>query len=368
MALTQLEIAQATQKVISGEWSMDRARASLGLPAAPNAGAVANDAAIAAQGGTAVADRLRLAASNAGITVAGARVPGSGAPSLGGPVSGSGGGAAEKPVDLSARAIIRATLSEYGLEDLADWAWEQFLQGAPVEQIMLDIRQRPEYQRRFPGMAALRKRGRAISEREYIGLERQYAEVFSRAGVPKNFYDTPDDFQKFIEEDKSPAEVQARVFEGFVRVARAAPEVRDWFRRQFGAEGDPALLAVYLDTQRALPVLERMTAQAEIGGAGLRFGFDLSSERAGRIADVAGSDAGQQGIARLDDVRALFTESVSEQADFTAEREGVDAVFGLGEGGGRKVERRRRERAAAFAGGGGAEVTGRGVIGLGAAQ
>src|SRR5689334_18836184 len=94
----------------------------------------------------------------------------------------------------SARAILDDTLAQYGLSGLGDRLWQQYLNGEPIEQIMVDLRKTPEYKARFPGMEALSKKGRAISEGEYISIERGYAQLFREYGLPAGFYDDPSDF------------------------------------------------------------------------------------------------------------------------------------------------------------------------------
>src|SRR5439155_190652 len=72
----------------------------------------------------------------------------------------------------SAKAAIQSALDAYGLGSLATFAWNEYLAGKPVEQIMLDIRATPDYQARFPAMATLAKQGRAITESQYVDYER----------------------------------------------------------------------------------------------------------------------------------------------------------------------------------------------------
>lgn len=71
--------------------------------------------------------------------------------------------------NTSARAAITRVLDQFGLGSLAGWAWQRYVAGVPVEQIMLDLRERPEYRARFPAMRELADRGRAITENEYLG-------------------------------------------------------------------------------------------------------------------------------------------------------------------------------------------------------
>src|SRR5262245_12020315 len=111
----------------------------------------------------------------------------------------------------SAFAILRETLDRYGLGSLADVIWNWRKEGRPDEQIRLDLRQTPEYQARFPALTDLRNKGRAISEDQYIDLERTYTQSLRAAGLPQGFYDSPDDFANLIRNEVSPAEFNDRV-------------------------------------------------------------------------------------------------------------------------------------------------------------
>ena len=44
----------------------------------------------------------------------------------------------------SAKANLDGFLSQYGLDTLGDFVWQEYLNNIPIEQIMLDIRDRPE--------------------------------------------------------------------------------------------------------------------------------------------------------------------------------------------------------------------------------
>ena len=104
-----------------------------------------------------------------------------------------------------------------------------------IEQILLELRETPEYKTRFPAMDALSKRGRAISEAQYINYEQSAAAVFKAAGLPAGFYDTPDDFSRFLTNDVALPELQKRV-EAYQDVAFSQPpEVRQPGRTSTGS-------------------------------------------------------------------------------------------------------------------------------------
>lgn len=257
-----------------------------------------------------------------------------------------------------------------GAESLAQWAWGELVAGKSRNEIMLQLHQRPEFLDRFKVIAEQRQAGvTPMTPAEVLEWERSARGIMRAAGMPAGFYDSPDDFTEMMVNGWSVIELRQVVDEGFVRVAYN-PEARDYMRDVLGVDGDAALAALYLDAEKALPQLERMTTQVEIGGVGSTFGLDLSLGRAGQLAD-AGVTRGamRQGLMRLDGERSLFTETISEGTDLSIEQQGLDSTFGLGEGGAEVIEQRKRERKAAMSGAGGnALLTDRGLVGVGIAD
>lgn len=276
----------------------------------------------------------------------------------------SGGTAGQR----SALSFIRDLLASYGLpSSLADWAWAEIVGGSSAEEVSLALQERPEFAERFPAIARRRAAGLTpISPAEYVAYEQAAGQLLRGAGLPPGFYDGRDDFTELLANDVSLNELNQRVSsEGWERVASAPPEVRDAFGQFFGVQGDAALAAFFIDPQRATPTLRRMAAQADIAGrARLAGGLNLDVERAGQLADlgIQGLQA-QQAAANVAERSALFTESVSDTVDLTAEGVGLDAALGIGDAS--VLERRREARANALAGGGGAAAGQTGVGGLG---
>jgi hypothetical protein len=274
----------------------------------------------------------------------------------------------------SAKAIIRQSLDQWNLGALADWVWQQYLgSGAsnPGEAMMLimpDLRERPEYKARFPAMADLAARGPAISESEYVGYEKTVAQVMRAAGLPPSFYDSPDDYARLLRANVSPDEVQSRVMNGYARVAHAPAEVRAAFHEFFGAAGDNALAAYFIDPAVALPVLEQQMTAATVAGIGRRFDIGTDRDLSMQLAQQ-GVDAGraEQTFAELSASEGLFEENFGEVDELDIGEEGVLAAFNQDPEARRRVERRSQSRQAAFSGSGGAAATRAGAVGLGEA-
>lgn len=271
------------------------------------------------------------------------------------------------PAQRSARASLAATFSAFGLRSLVDWAWRKYLAGVPMEQIMLDMRDRPEYKTRFPGLEALRKKGRAISEAAYVEYERSAASMMRAAGLPRGFYDRPDDFGRFIGQEVSLAELQERVTAASSIALSQPPDVRAEFARIYGAEGTGAIAAYFLDAGRALPVLQERYEASLAAGAAVRTGYgQLSRSEAEMVAgldpgDAAGTfgalagatelysplDTGEDAITRAEQLRAGFAGDVGAQ---------------------QRIARRGARRKAVFEAGGSYASDREGLTGLGSAS
>lgn len=253
--------------------------------------------------------------------------------------------------DSSAKALITSTLDQYGLGSLASWAWAKWQNGEGVDQIMLELRDTPEYKTRFPAMDTLSKEGRAISEATYIDYERSAHQMWTQAGLPPDMLDQGGYVTKWLEGDVSAQEISHRIDDLYVQVANAAPEVRQWFQQHFGLSGNAALAAAFADPTTATPVLERQAAMAVFGGTGAEFGYSIGDQEAQRAAaaGVSASQA-QTGFGQLQGMNPLFNETISENQDLTAETTGVEAVFGLGGDAQQVLAQRASEREAAFKG------------------
>lgn len=269
----------------------------------------------------------------------------------------------------SARAIIRGFLDEYGLGGLEDLLYNELVSEQDFSEVRMvqRIRETPEYAARFPGMAGRRAQGRnAISETEYVTMERGYRQLFQQAGLPQGFYDQPDDFGAFIGGDISVAEMGRRVQQGYQAVAQADPSVKETLRAFYGVT-DGELAAFFLDPGRAESLIMQQTATAQIGAAAAREGFGqaadrLAAERMQRLG-VTEQEA-QQAYGTLGQMRELLTPIERGETPLDV----AETALGLtGRGGTEALQRLRtqqRRRVAQFEGGGRFATQGAEVVGL----
>lgn len=276
-----------------------------------------------------------------------------------------------------AHTILRATLRTYGLDSpsLADWALQALIAGSSIEQILLELEQRPEYKAAFPEIEARQRRSlelglqlEPIGPAEILEYRTRAKALMHSFGLPESFYSNNQNFFDLIVGDTSLDELNSRLDLGSRRVANAPAEVRAVFDDVFGADSDQALFVAFTNIDTTLPTLEEMVQVAEAGGAARRFGFGLSEAEMRRIADINISyDQAVQGFSQLDARRALFDETITESADFTVGGEGIAAAFNLEGQAAQQLEQRAKTRAAATAGSTGTLSEQRGITGLGEA-
>ena len=184
---------------------------------------------------------------------------------------------------------LRALLNRVGLTEL-EGAVQGVITGGTVDlndpnAIVFALRDQPAYQRRFAANTARAKKGLPeLDPSTYVGLEEQYRQLMQSNGLPTGFYDQQEDFQKLIEGDVSPQELQSRIQQGYRRVRDADPEVRRQMRELYGVD-DNALTAYFLDPERAQPLLERQARAAEIAARGREQAFmQLTATQAEELA------------------------------------------------------------------------------------
>lgn len=260
---------------------------------------------------------------------------------------------------MSAKGIIEETLARYGLSSLASWAWNQYIAGNSIEEIMLAMRQQPDYKARFPAMEQLAKEGRAISEEAYVQYEQTIRSLVSAHGLPMNIYGARNYVADLLVNDVSASEAQSRMQLAQAASFTAPPEYREQAARLFGIT--PAMwTSLWLETDRTLPELERMyTASAIAGEATVRNLGDLSRSMAERLANAGiTQEQARQGLQNAS--RELAGRLPGEVESALGTDTAVGGALGLGAER-TQLERRRRQRIAAFAGGGGFATTQRGT-------
>jgi hypothetical protein len=155
------------------------------------------------------------------------------------------------------------------------------------------------YNKRFPGMQALASRGQAISEGEYTRLETSYREVMRGSGIDAKFYDSFDDYGRFIAGNVSATEVQGRIN---AAKSTANPAILGELREYYGIDEGTAyafLLGLTDEKGIALDVaaqardqqtIRDISRNIQIGGMAEAAGFSMNQAQS---AALAGTSVGQ---------------------------------------------------------------------------
>lgn len=269
-----------------------------------------------------------------------------------------------------AMSVITTALSQYGLQNLSTWAWQQITAGASSDQILNDLQQTPQFAQRFPGIVARQKAGLPpISPSDYISYEDNAVQLENQYGLPKGMLTDPERIGQLIGQDVSGQELSDRVQNGYQQVAFAPPEVRQAFSAMFGANGDGALAAHFLDTTHATKLLTEQATAATLAGTFGQGGVNMDTQTAMTLAqDGVTPSGGGTALADLQKTAPLYNATISETNSLQAGDQGVKAEFGLDPSATQQVLQREQERTAEFAGGGRATGDNYGQEGAGAAR
>lgn len=207
----------------------------------------------------------------------------------------------------SAREFLRDLFGQLGFADadvtslmsqVEGWIGEG-LADVGNEAILAKFRGSDIYQNRFQGMAALRARGQAISEAEYVQMERSYRRVLSSYNLPTEFYDNYNDYAKFIEADVSAQELEDRVVAARQVMDNADSGVLAELREYYGVDDGTAMSyllgltdekGVARQAVRSQQEISSQLRTAQIGGAAERAGFSMGRSQSELLA---GSAVGQ---------------------------------------------------------------------------
>lgn len=272
----------------------------------------------------------------------------------------------------NALALIKTTLAQYGLpESLGDWAWSEIVAGKGSAEIMLDLRQRPEFKAEFPEIDARVKAKLApLSPGDIVSYRQNARQLMSAAGLPQGFYDSKDDFTKLLVSDVSLAELNDRVQQAKDATFNIPEQAKRRLAEEFGVPpGSGLLTSFFLDPERALPLITRDVNAAKIGARADLAGYgNLSNDTARGLADQGVSESqAAQGFADLAVSDSLFNPIDAGETAIDQQAQ-LAAAFGGNADAQRRIEERRARRKAQFAGGGGFAETQKGLVGLGSAE
>lgn len=265
-----------------------------------------------------------------------------------------------------ARQVFQGFLDSLGLGHMSDLITKAVTNSWDPATFTAHVEADQRYKDAFPEIAAGRAKGFEMNAGQVLEYRAGVKEVMGRAGMPVNFYNSPDDFVNLIGKGISLTELSGRMEQGFMKVAGAPQEVKDAFNSFFGAQGEAALASFFLDPAKSIDSLTQMAQQSEISGTGKRFGFDINLDFSERLREIAGVERAAQGIEQAYGLRGVAEETIEETEDITSQ-DLLSGVLGENAEDRERMERRVMQRRADFSGGGGGAQTQRG-FGTGAAR
>ena len=178
---------------------------------------------------------------------------------------------------------LKSMFDSYGLGSLAPDIVNYLQNGYSADTIGVLLQSTTAYKKRFAANEARVKKGLpALSPQEYLATETAYRQVMRAAGLPSGFYDKNDAFQKFLENDVSPQEIQSRVTQASNFIESASAEQKALFS-QWYTKGD--MVAYALDPQRAAPLVGKAFTTAQIGGEAVSHGLGIDQNMAETLAE-----------------------------------------------------------------------------------
>lgn len=194
--------------------------------------------------------------------------------------------AEQRAARVKASDRLAAQVTAWGFPQIADWMNQRIMAGESEEAVFVQMYEQPEYKTRFPGMEALRKKGKAITEDAYMKIEDAYTQTARFFDLPTGFYDTADDFGKLIANQVSAKEYQDRLQAGQDISKSADPAIRQALTDLYQVS-EGGITAYFLDADKALPILQKQAKAAQIRGIA----------RTARFSDIA--VAGQAALEQL---------------------------------------------------------------------
>lgn len=192
--------------------------------------------------------------------------------------------AANRAAVTTALDDFRTMLAGTGLEGLVPVLDQMIQQDMTASQIKLGIRKTPEYAARFPGMQALSSKNRAITEGDYIALERGYEQILRSYGLDTNTYGGRADLGKYIGNEVSAKEFEDRVALAKTRVEQQ-PEVTSALTDMYGINKQDAV-GYLLNPEKAMDVINKQVRASELGAAALASKFALGDTAAAKAAQA----------------------------------------------------------------------------------
>ncbi len=226
---------------------------------------------------------------------------------------------------------LESLFNSYGLGSLTDNIKNYVIQGYSADTIQILLTESKEYQERFAANKERKKKGlRVLSPAEYVQTENQYRNMFRAYGLPTGFYDQQSDYEKFLENDVAPTELENRVQMARSTVLSDDELTRATYKNWYASglsEGDA--IAAILDPNRALPDIEKKAKAAALGASANRQGLSSTATRAEELAGLGvTADQAMKGYGTVADLQRNAGSIAGRYGlDYQGQEDAENAVF-----------------------------------------
>lgn len=283
------------------------------------------------------------------------------------------GGESGGVVAPGSREVIESTLRRWGfsaseIHGLSGWVQQQLQAGVGIESVLILIYDQPNFQSRFPGMAAARNAGYSPpSPDEYIEYEDGLREYLDQYLPDEAAGNTDALMVQLLGGNISIQQVRDRLQIAYDQILNAPVDVKSWFLQEYGESADAMLATVLLDPDQSFTDLEQAAKESYTQAAANEILNNvINKDTASKIARLGYTQESQyRQFTDLARQEFLYLERLTETDDLKLETEGVESAFGIDVDSMQAVERREEERLSEFSGGGGA-FAGTGLTGFGA--
>lgn len=260
----------------------------------------------------------------------------------------------------SAFEVLRERFTAYGLTELAGEI-EKIFKGEgktragsaiPIptseQGFYLALIETEPYYKRFGRANEMRiKAGyKALDERTILEMEDEYQKVLKAYNMPAGFYDQPEDYQKFIENDLSELELADRLQASRQFAQQVDPAIKDRLKAEYNI--DESMLTAYVaDPLKGQDILNKLASRSLTAAAAILQGLTADTAQ---LAEQFGAGelrfAEQQqrfGAAGAAAERGRFLTDIEKaRQEVYGETEAIEEAFG-----GLESARRARQRLSA---------------------
>lgn len=217
------------------------------------------------------------------------------------------------------------------------------------------VRKTQTWANRFGAVSKAREKAGLsyLDEGQIVALEDGYKEVLSKSGMPAGYYDSFKDFQNWISNDVSVAEIGERVNLAEAAVNNSDPNYVLALKNLYGLrQGD--LVAYFLDRTRGVEVLNQQLQAADIGAAALDTGIGIDRTFTENLVDRGvNRQMAQQVFSEVAETGDQWRRLAAMGRESLTDQSLVEMDLGMDPETGKKVKRLASQERSRWAGTGG---------------